>query len=195
VLRISYCVAAFLSVFVVPAAVEWDPAALRLMSLTHLATGRIMLASSTKEVRIMKADRKTEAAVRAVLERLAKAYAQRDMDLLISAFLPDPDVLMYGTGADEKRVGLAEMEAQARRDWSQSEAANIRYGWTSISAAGPVAWVATDAVFHLEGGGQQFDLPARATAVLEKRDDEWLIAQVHFSFAAAGQDEGESFPA
>jgi ketosteroid isomerase-like protein len=154
-----------------------------------------MLVSSAKEVLIMKADRKTEAAVKAVLDKLSKAYAQRDMDLLISAFLPDPDVLMYGTGADEKRVGLAEIEAQAERDWSQSEAANIRYGWTSISAAGPVAWVASDAVFHLEGGGQQFDLPARLTAVLEKRGEEWLIAQAHFSFPAGGQDEGESFPA
>lgn len=143
----------------------------------------------------MKADKKTEAAVKAVLDKLAKAYAQRDMDLLISVFAPDPDVVMYGTGADEKRVGLTEIEAQAERDWSQSEATSITYEWTSISAAGPVAWVASDTVFHLEGGGQQFDLPARGTAVLEKRDDEWLIVQAHFSFAAAGQEEGESFPA
>jgi uncharacterized protein (TIGR02246 family) len=154
-----------------------------------------MLASSTKEVPIMNADRRTEAAVKAVLDRVARAYAQRDMDLLISAFAPDPDVVMYGTGADEKRVGLAEIEAQAERDWSQSEAARITYGWTSISAAGPVAWVASDSVFHLEGGGQHFHLPARLTAVLEKRDDEWLIVQAHFSFPAGEQGEGESFPA
>jgi len=142
----------------------------------------------------MRADKKTEAAVEAVLDQMSKAYAQRDMDLLLSVFAPDPDVVMYGTGADEKRVGLAEVEAQAERDWSQSEATGITYEWTSISAAGPVAWVASDAVFHLEGGGQRFDLPARGTAVLEKRDDEWLIVQAHFSFPSGGQSEGESFP-
>ena len=143
----------------------------------------------------MRADKKTEAAVKAVLDRLARAYEQRDMDLLVSAFAPDPDVVMYGTGADEKRVGLSEIEAQAERDWSQSDATRMTFGWTSVSAAGPVAWVAADSVFHLEGGGQRFDLPARLTTVLEKRDDQWLMVQAHFSFAAAGQDEGASFPA
>jgi hypothetical protein len=38
-------------------------------------------------------------------------------------------------------------------------------------------------------------LPARITFVLEKRGEEWLIVQAHFSFPAAGQAEGESFPA
>jgi len=54
--------------------------------------------------------------------------------------------------------------------------------------------VAADSVFHLEGGGQRVDLPARLTAVLEKRDDEWLIVQAHFSFPAEAQGEGASFP-
>ena len=142
----------------------------------------------------MRADKKTEAAVKAILDQMTKAYAQRDMDLLLSVFAPDPDVVMYGTGADEKRVGLSEIEAQAERDWSQSEATRMTFGWTSVSAAGPVAWVAADSVFHLEGDGQRFDLPARLTAVLEKRDEEWLIAQAHFSFPASGQGEGASFP-
>jgi len=142
----------------------------------------------------MRADSKTEAAVKGVLDRLARAYAQRDMDVLISAFAPDPGVVMYGTGADEKRIGLAEIEAQAERDWSQSAGTSMTYEWTSVSAAGPVAWVAADSVFHLEGGGQRVDLPARLTAVLEKRDDEWLIVQAHFSFPAEAQGEGESFP-
>ena len=89
----------------------------------------------------MKADVKTEAAVKSVLDKVAEGYAKRDLALLQAAFAPDPDVVMYGTGADEKRIGLAEIQVQAERDWSQTEAATVTYGWTSVSAAGSVAWV------------------------------------------------------
>lgn len=142
----------------------------------------------------MKAEALTEAAVKAVLDTLAEGYAKRDLTLLRSAFAPDPDVVMYGTGADEKRVGLAAIQAQAERDWSQSEASSMTYGWTSVSAAGSVAWAATDAAVNVKAGDQEMTLPARITFVLEKRGERWLIVQAHFSLPAAGQTEGESFP-
>jgi hypothetical protein len=142
----------------------------------------------------MKADAMTEAAVKAVLDKVAEGYAKRDLAHLRAAFAPDPDVVMYGTGADEKRVGLAEIQAQAENDWAQTEATAVTYGWTSVSAAGSVAWAATDAAFNLKAVGQEMTLPARITFVLEKRGEQWLIVQAHFSFPAAGQAEGESFP-
>jgi ketosteroid isomerase-like protein len=116
------------------------------------------------------------------------------MALLQAAFAPDPDVVMYGTGADEKRIGLAEIQAQIKRDWSQSDAAAITYGWTLVSSAGSVAWAATDAAFNFKAGGQEMALPARITFVFEKRGKEWLIVQAHFSFPTAGQAKGGSFP-
>ena len=142
----------------------------------------------------MKADAMTEAAVKVVLDKLAEGYAKRDVALLRAVLAPDPDVVMYGTGADEKRVGLAEIQAHAERDWSQSEAVSLTYGWTSVSAAGSVAWVAADAAFNVKAGGQAMTLPARITFVLEKRGEQWLIVHAHASFPAAGQAEGESFP-
>ncbi len=142
----------------------------------------------------MKADARTEAAAKAVLDKFAEAYAKRDVESLLALFASDPDVVLYGTGADEKRVGLAEIKAQAERDWSQSEAASLKYGGTSVSAAGSVAWVATDATFEAKVGGQKITLPGRLTAVLERRGDKWLIMQSHFSLPTAEQAEGESFP-
>ena len=142
----------------------------------------------------MKADATTEAAVKAVLDKFAEAYAKRDMTLLLSMIAPDPDVVMYGTGADEKRIGQAGIQAQAERDWSQAESASITYDWVSVSAAGSVAWAATDGSFTLKAGGQEMTLPGRFTIVLEKRGELWLIVQAHVSLPAAGQSEGESFP-
>jgi uncharacterized protein (TIGR02246 family) len=142
----------------------------------------------------MKADAATEAAVRAVLDRVNDAYATRNLDGLLATIAPDPDVVMYGTGADEKRLGHQGVRAQAERDWSQTEASTIRYESISVSAAGSVAWVAADAAFEVKAGGQAMTLPARITFVLEKRDNAWLIVQAHFSLPAADQAEGEAFP-
>ena len=142
----------------------------------------------------MKADAMTESAVKTVLDKVTEGYAKRDISLLLSAFAPDPDVVMYGTGADEKRIGLTGIQAQAERDWSQSESASVTYDWISVSSAGSVAWAATDASFNLKADGQEMTLRARITFVLENRREQWLIVQAHFSFPAAGQGEGESFP-
>lgn len=143
----------------------------------------------------MQADAPTAAAVRLVLDKVAEGYATRNLDVLHSAFAPDPDVIMYGTGADEKRVGWTEIALQAQRDWSQTDSSAVRYGWMSVSTAGGVAWAATDATFELSAGGEEMSLPARITYVLERRAGQWLIVQAHFSLPAAGQEEGESFPA
>jgi ketosteroid isomerase-like protein len=142
----------------------------------------------------MKADPQTEAAVLSFLQKFSESYANRDLDALLALFAPDPDVVMYGTGADEKRVGLDEIKVQVERDWSQSDATSITYKWTSVSAAGPVAWVAADMAFQVQAGGQQMTLEGRLTGVLEKRRDEWLMVQGHYSLPASAQSEGESFP-
>ena len=66
----------------------------------------------------MKADAQTEAAVMATLEAFKHAYEHRDIERLLAVFAPDPDVFLWGMGADEKRVGRAEIRAQAERDWA-----------------------------------------------------------------------------
>ncbi len=142
----------------------------------------------------MKADAKTEKEVLAVLNKLAEGYARRDLNGVLALCAPDPDHVMYGTGVDEKRIGLAEIKAQAERDWSQTEAAALEFSWTSVSAAGNVAWLAADATFKATAAGQELAFPARLTAVLERRGDKWLFVQSHFSFPASGQAEGEAFP-
>lgn len=46
------------------------------------------------------------------------------------------DVVLYGTGADEKRVGPDQVRAQVARDWAQSDSVALSLGWISVSAAG-----------------------------------------------------------
>lgn len=141
----------------------------------------------------MKANPEIYAEVKTALDGWAESYKRRDIGRMLSHIAPDADVLMYGTGADEKRIGREAVGAQAQRDWSQTDASAFILDQPMISAAGSVAWTAADAVFHVEMGGQEMAFPARFTGVFEKRDGKWLVVQAHFSLPAA-QDEGESVP-
>jgi ketosteroid isomerase-like protein len=142
----------------------------------------------------MKADARTEAAVMSSLNRFIEAIASRDTDRVLSCFAPDPDLVLIGSGVDEKRLGLNELKMHFERDWAQSEAISIELGWNSVSAAGSVAWVAGDAIVHAEVSGQEISLLGRFTAVLEQRKGRWLLMQFHFSMPNSEQAEGESFP-
>ena len=140
----------------------------------------------------MKADAKTEAAVMAVMNKFIEAFEKRDLDSGLALFAPDPDVVFIGTGGDEKCIGLAEIKAELKRAFTQSEQASIQLGWHSVSAAGSVAWMAADAVIRAKVSGQEISFPVRFTTVMEQRGDKWLVVQSHDSLPAASQKEGES---
>jgi len=142
----------------------------------------------------MKADVKTEAEVMNVMSQSMEAFVKRDLDALLSLYSHDPDLVVIGTGGDEKRVGLAEIKALFERDFTQFDDASFKFGWHSVSAAGSVAWVAVDLILNLKASGQETSLQVRLTNVLEKRAERWLIVQEHGSLPAAGQEEGTAFP-
>jgi len=142
----------------------------------------------------MKADPQTEAEVADLVARLISSLSRTDAQATIALFAPDADVLAVGTGADEARVGLEAIRALVERDVAQSESRSIRLQWQNVSAAGPVAWVAAEAVGHATGGGGEVELPLRITAVLERRDGTWLVQQLHVSTPGAAQAAGQSFP-
>jgi uncharacterized protein (TIGR02246 family) len=142
----------------------------------------------------MKADPKTETAVMTVMNQFAEAFGKRDLRASLALLAPDPDVVFIGTGGDEKRIGLADIKALFQRDFAQFEDASLTLAWPAVSAAGSVAWVIADLILRAKTGGQEISLQARSTAVLEQRQDRWLIVQLHASLPAAGQEEGEAFP-
>jgi ketosteroid isomerase-like protein len=129
----------------------------------------------------MKADVKTEAEVMTTLNRFIKAYQDKDLAGILKLFAPDPDVVFYGNGEDEKSIGIVGIREQAEHDWSQSSAVSLEIKWSSVSSAGAVAWLAADIEIHAGVGGIEMRLPARLTAILEKRAGEWFFMQWHAS--------------
>ena len=53
----------------------------------------------------MAVDAVTQAGVQETLEKFRRGYEAKDMDLMVDCFAED-DVSIFGTAADEKRIGL-----------------------------------------------------------------------------------------
>jgi uncharacterized protein (TIGR02246 family) len=141
----------------------------------------------------MRADTKTEEVVMNVVKQFFEAFNKRDLNACLAFFAPDPDVIVIGTGGDEKCIGLTEIKAIFERAFAQFEDASAKFGWHSASAAGSVAWVAADVILRVKTGGREISEPLRLTIVLERRGNKWLIIQWHDSLPAAGQKEGQAF--
>lgn len=135
----------------------------------------------------MKADNVTEKEVMSVLNKFTEYYSKQDTKSLMSLFAPDDDVVVYSTEPDEKSVGFDGIKLILDHDWSGNKSLSIEFNWTSISAAGSVSWVAADACLKVNAEGQNFIFSSRITYVLEKRGDEWLIVQGHFSIPTLKQ--------
>jgi uncharacterized protein (TIGR02246 family) len=141
----------------------------------------------------MRADPKTEAEVVNIVKQGLEAFTKRDLDAVLAFFAPDPDVIVIGTGGDEKGVGLGEIRKILGRAFAQFEEASFKFGWHSVSAADSVALLAADVTLYVKTGDRQITEQIRLTVVLEQRGGRWLIIQWHDSLPAAGQKEGQAF--
>ena len=73
----------------------------------------------------MKADPKTEEAAMNIVKKWFEAFVKRDIDAVLSFFAPDPDVVLIGTGRDEKCIGLAEIKVILERAFTQFKDASV----------------------------------------------------------------------
>ena len=115
----------------------------------------------------MRAYARAVAEVMSALNRFGEAFLSRDVDRTLSFLAPDPDLVYIGTGVDEKRLGLNEVRVQFERNWAQTEQASIETVHGSVSAAGFVAWAASDIIVHAKASGTDVSFPGRLTAVPE----------------------------
>jgi len=142
----------------------------------------------------MKADPKTESEIVEHTKTYLETYKNRDMEGFLGLFVTDPDLVVIGTGVDEKCYGINDVKSLVMRDWSQSSEMSMSFSNMSVSRAGSVAWMAADClvVAGIDNEQQRFNM--RHTAVLEKRGGAWLIVQLHVSLPPESQTTGQSFP-
>jgi ketosteroid isomerase-like protein len=134
----------------------------------------------------MKADPKKEAAVMNVVKQWFEAFANGDIDSVLAFVAPDPDVVVIGTGKDDKCIGLAKLRTAAERAFAETKGTSVKMGWHMVSAVGSLAWVAADVTFQGKTSKGEIYLPLRYTGVLEWRGNRWLIVQSHDSLPTTG---------
>lgn len=138
----------------------------------------------------MKADAATEKEVLDVFFKYIDAYTNQDIEGVLEHFAGDEDVLVYGTGTDEKRRGLEEIRQQLERDFSQLKRSKVHFTWHTVSAAGSVAWLTTEFTASYVVNNREMSFALRQTAVFEKRKGTWHIMHSHISMPISERDEG-----
>jgi uncharacterized protein (TIGR02246 family) len=129
----------------------------------------------------MQASPQTGAEIQSVLDQFSVSYGKKDIDALLSLFNADPNVLVIGTGEDEKRTGQDEIRIQFERDFCQSDKLTVEFENVAISEKDDVCWVAGDTNVYLTAEGRALHVYLRFTAVLTRKDGKWLFVQTHFS--------------
>jgi ketosteroid isomerase-like protein len=142
----------------------------------------------------LKADAKTQSEVIQSFKGMFEAYKKKDLQATLSFWASDPDIVVIGTGEDEKGTGLTYLTESLKRDWMQGEVQSIGVKNFSVSAEGSVAWLSADVTFDYKVAEGRFDLPTRLTAVMEKCNGKWLWVQMHLSTPSCGQEHGHSWP-
>lgn len=131
-----------------------------------------------------------EQPILALLEELSSAYRQRQADRYLACFAET--AFVYGTCADEKCRGSAEIRAHLERDWSQSGSASFTLLEPLVTTCPPCAWVAADCRFDFRTPAGEGSMVGRTTFVLEESGGRWRIRHAHFSVPMT-VPEGQSF--
>lgn len=127
-----------------------------------------------------------------LLRQFCEGYKARDLPFLLSLFTKNSN--MWGSGLDEYREGLKEIEMQLLRDWGQSEHGDIEIiKWVPMSQEG--LWAAAICNAHVTINGSKYSFEhLRATLIAEKEDGVWKIAHTHCSFPDYRNGDNGSFP-
>lgn len=111
----------------------------------------------------------------------------KDVDRLFSIVARD-DLFIFHPDSKSTIVGFDAFQQLGQRVWLKDAFKATDFAVRELrlhfSASGTVAWYAAFLDDHAEWNGVPGGWDnARWTGVLEKRDERWIIVQMHFSFA------------
>ena len=150
-------------------------------------------------------------AEKAVIEEVIKNSigwaTTKDTDLLYSCFAQDEDLFWFTPESAGTTHGFESFEQTVENlflnDAFKAVRFEVRELRIRLSQSGEVAWYSCYLDDENEWNGQPASwLNARWTGVLEKRQERWVIMQMHFSYgvgpeaeeSAQGQDPGPQVP-
>ncbi len=125
-----------------------------------------------------------------MLDDFVKAHQDKDLDLLLSCFSDQPDIIILGTDADELWVDKISMgEAQKRAYQTFDKVAlSVRDKVLKMCNTGKQAWFYMKVDWYVESEGKKFAYDdIRTTGVVQKEEGKWAIVLLHTSLPVEGQ--------
>ena len=129
------------------------------------------------------ADEEVKKEIESILNSMVKAFATKDVELYMSLYDSNPDLVIYGSQSGEKWTVLKDFKEAVVHNWHMVKEVDVKYTYQRIEvhSSGDVAWFATELSFNMEMNGQQISIPGRLTGVLGKNDGIWKFKQTHYS--------------
>ena len=138
-----------------------------------------------------KVDIDTEKAnVKTVVDQLEQMLETEDMELLSRIFAHDTDMVNFGTDAAERIVGWESLNELMQKQNAAAENSKLTVNdqVIKVNKYGNTAWFSEVVDWDVVAQGQPASLQGlRFTGVLEKRNGNWVIVQMHISVPVSGQ--------
>jgi len=128
-----------------------------------------------------------KSAIQTVLDNYITSIENEDIELYGKIFVHDPNMVNFGTGANERIVGWETLKkAIEDQNAALSETKITQSDVTiNISSDRQFAWATSLWNFKATMETQVMQLPIRCSWILEKQDNEWKIVHFHKSVGAA----------
>ena len=121
--------------------------------------------------------------IKSVLDNMAKAFVTKDVELYMSLYDSEPDLIIYGSQSGEKWTVLRDFKEAVVHNWQMVDEVKVKYTNQRIKvhSSEDVAWVATEISFGLDMDGNPVEITGRLTGVLVKKSNKWKFRQTHYS--------------
>lgn len=126
-------------------------------------------------------DPQIEKEVKEFLDKYAVAYEKKDLTAIMAMIAPDADVVFVDPGPKGLYKGTEQIKKSYENDFSQFKSMSTKYTGVMIGGKGDLAWFVAESMSAVDMGEEKFNVPARWSGLLEKRDGKWLLIQSHFS--------------
>lgn len=110
-----------------------------------------------------------------------RAFAARDLEACLAAFVPGKDTVMLGTGPGERWVGLDEIRAAHKEMFKAFEKESFEPTWRVVTQKGKVAWVASEVRVTDTVAGHEKEFTMHISSVWVLRKDRWQVVLLHYS--------------
>lgn len=121
--------------------------------------------------------------VKAAMDKLSKAYKNKDLKGVMAMYAKGSGTLVIGSGKEETAAGHKAIKKVYEKDFELWKLNTVMdYKIHALASSGKVAWLAADlsATFITRDG--VLDVAGRFTAVMKKTGKNWQFVQTHFSF-------------